>query len=160
MVAVIITGGKYMRKFGTWLFDTLCGIFMCEGLAVVLWLILYLIGKKPEINVVNLTFLTEVVILFWVSGFIFHFSSPVLAKGILHSIICFMLSIIIFSVNFGYVPTAIQLIIVMAIFFAVYAAALFGTVALSRKLNVPLRHFSLWLYKLNSKKTTKVQDEK
>ena len=149
-----------MRKFGVWLFDTLCGIFLCEGLVVVLWLILYLIGKKPEINVVNVTFVTEVIILFWVSGFIFHFSSPVLAKGILHSIICFMLSIIIFSVNFGFVPTAIQLIAVMAIFFAVYASALFGTVMLSGKLNVPLRHFSQWLYKLNSQGNTKITGEK
>lgn len=140
-----------MRKFGTWLFDTLCGIFLCEGLAVILWLIIYLIGKKPELNLVNLTFMTEVVVLFWISGFIFHFSSPVLAKGILHSIICFMLSIIIFSVNFGYVPAANQLIVIMAVFFAVYAVALWMTVRLSKSLNVPFRHFTEWIYKLNSK---------
>lgn len=148
-----------MRKFGVWLFDMMCGIFLCEGLAVIVWLICYLIGKKPEFNVVNLAFLTEVVVLFWLSGFIFHFSSPIIAKGILHSIICFMLSIIIFSLNFGYVPTAVQLITIMSSFFVLYAAALFGTVKLSKKLNVPLRRFTQWLYKLNSANTTKVPPE-
>lgn len=148
-----------MRKFGVWLVDMLCGIFLCEGLAIVLWLLLYIIGKKPEINVVNLTFLTEVIALFWISGFIFHFSSPIIAKGILHSIICFMLSIIIFSLNFGYVPTAIQLITIMALFFVVYAASLFGIVKLSEKLNVPLRRFTQWLYKLNTERTIKVPPE-
>ena len=149
-----------MRKFGVWLIDTLCGIFLCEGLIVCLWLILYLIGKKPELNVANLIFVTLVVVLFWVSGFIFHFTSPILAKGILHSIICFMLLIIIFSLNFGYVPNAIQLITGMAIFFVVYAIALWGTVSLSEKLNVPLRRVTQWLYKLNSVRITKVNDEK
>jgi len=149
-----------MKKFGVWLFDTACGIFLCEGLITVLWLIVYLIVKKPELNVVNLTFATEVIALFWLSGFIFRFSSPVLAKGILHSIICFMLSIILFSVNFGFVPTAFQLISVMVTFFIVYALALYGMVCLSKKLNVPLRHFSEWLYKLNSRRSRKVSEEK
>lgn len=149
-----------MRKFSVWLFDTLSGIFLCEGLAVVVWLVSYLISGKPEINVVNITFLTEVNVLFWVSGFIFRFNSPVFAKGILHSILCFMLSIILFSVNFGYVPTAIQLVMVMVTFFLIYAASLFGMVRLSKKLNVPLRHFTEWLYKINSRQTIKVSEEK
>lgn len=149
-----------MRKFGIWMFDTLCGIFLCEGLAVIIWLIVYLIGKKPELNVANLTFLTEVIALFWISGFIFRFTSPVFAKGILHSIICFMLSIILFSLNFGYVPTALQLIVVMVAFFIIYAGALWGTINLSKNLNVPLRHITEWLYKLNLKQIRKVDAEK
>ncbi len=149
-----------MRKFSIWLFDTLSGIFLCEGLAVIVWLVIYLIGKKPEINLVNLTFLTEVIVLLWVSGFIFHFSSPIFAKGILHSIICFMLSIILFSLNFGYVPTAMGLIMVMVVFFVIYAGLLLATIKLSKNLNVPLRHITEWLYKLNSRQTRKVGDEK
>ena len=148
-----------MRKFSVWLFDTICGIFLCEGLAVIVWLITYLIGRKPELNVANLTFLTEVIALFWISGFIFRFSSPIPAKGILHSIICFMLSIILFSLNFGYVPAAIQLVMVMVIFFVVYAALLMGTVHLSGILNVPLRHITEWLYKLNKRQAIKVTEE-
>lgn len=140
-----------MRKFGIWLFDTLSGIFLCQGILTVIWLIVYLIGKKPEINVVNITFLTEVVALFWISGFIYHFSSPILAKGIVHSIICFMLTIILFSLNFGYVPDAVQLITVMVLFFVIYAISLMGTMYMSKKLNVPLRHITEWLYKLNSR---------
>ena len=149
-----------MRKFGVWLFDTLCGIFVFEGLTVILWLLIYLIGKKPELNVVNLIFVTEVIALFWVSGFIFHFTSPIWAKGILHSIICFMLSIIIFSLNFGYVPGANQLVMIMAMFFLIYWVALFGTVTLSKNLNVPFRYFTQWIYKLNSKQTRKVFEDK
>jgi len=71
-----------------------------------------------------------------------------------------MLSIILFSVNFGFVPTAFQLISVMVTFFIVYALALYGMVCLSKKLNVPLRHFSEWLYKLNSRRSRKVSEEK
>lgn len=149
-----------MRKFGVWLFDTLCGIFLCEGLSVIIWLVCYLICKKPEFNVVNLTFLTEIIVLLWISGFIFHFSSPVFAKGILHSILFFMLSIIIFSLNFGYVPTAIQLMMIMVIFFALYAVCLWGIACLSKKLNVPFRYFAEWLYKLYSRQTRKISDEK
>lgn len=149
-----------MRNFRAWLFDTLCGIFLCEGLLVIIWLIFYLIGKKPELNVINLIFMTEVVVLFWVSGFIFRFNSPVFAKGILHSIICFMLSIILFSLNFGYVPTAVQLIMIMVAFFIIYAAALSGMVCSAKNLNVPFRHFTQWLYKLNSRQLRKISEDK
>ena len=149
-----------MKKFKLWLFDTLCGIFLCVGLVTVLWLFAFLIFKFPDLNFTNIAFMAEFISLFWVTGFIFHFTSPVVTKGILHSIICFMLSVILFSINFGFVPAAQALIICMLAFFTVYALLLWGFTNLSKNLNAPLRHFSEWLFKLRPQIIPKISDDK
>ncbi len=149
-----------MKKIGIWLFDTLSGIFFCTGFVMVLWIFVFLIWKFPEINFTNIAFMVEFVSLFWISDFIFHFSSPTVAKGILHSIICFMLSVILFSLNFGFVPSARMLIIWMLVFFSVYALLLAGLIKLSKKLNSPLRHFPEWLFKLRPQIIQKLSQDK
>ena len=145
-----------MKAFRIWLFDTFCGIFTCSGISLFLWLIIYSVFKFPEINFKHTVFMVEFISLIWIFNFIFHFSSPIITKGILHSIICFMLSVILFSANFGFVPSAQMLLICMLIFFSVYSLLLYGIVNLSKKLNSPLRHFPEWVFKLrpqNNKKS-------
>jgi len=137
-----------MKKFLVWSYDTLSGVFFCSGISTVLWLIIYAVFKYPEINFKNISFMVEIISLFWVSSFIFRFSSPIVAKGILHSIICFMLSVILFSLNFSYVPDAKLLLAYMLLFFSVYALCLAGLTKLSRKINSPLRYFPEWIFKL------------
>ena len=137
-----------MKKFWIWLFDTLGGIFVCTGILACLWLLSYAIFKFPEINFKNTAFMVEFISLFWVLNFIFHFSSPIITKGILHSIICFMLSVILFSANFGFVPAAQSLLLCMLIFFSAYALLLAGLIHLSKKINCPMRHFPEWLFRL------------
>lgn len=144
-----------MKKFGLWLYDALCGLFICTGISMCLCLIIYSIFKVPEINFKNTLFLIEFIALFWLLNFIFHFTSPLIIKGTLHSIICFMLSIIVFSINFGYVPAARMLLMLMLIFFSVYWLFLWGFVRLSKKVNSPLRHFPEWLFRLRPQSTAK-----
>lgn len=137
-----------MKKFCIWLFDTFCGLFVCSGILMCLWLIYYSIFKMPEINFKNTLFAVEFISLFWVLNFIFRFSSPILIKATLHSIICFMLSIILFAVNFNSVPKAEALLLSMVVFFSVYWLILWGVLTISKKINSPLRHFSEWIFKL------------
>ena len=135
-------------KTTKWFYNIATGVFLTFGFTMFLWIILSGLGL-PQISMQNAVFLLEIVTVPWALNFIFHFNSSLLVKGILHSILWLILSLIVYSLNYHQALEAQLLLIIILIYFSLYAAGLSVFSFYSKKLNTPVRHIADFLHKVN-----------
>ncbi len=128
-------------------YDFFTGTCLTFSKLMILWVIFRLFGLLPVINDKNVLFLLEICAVGWATNFIFHFNASVLVKGVLHSVILFMTGMIIYGSTYNVALEAELLVLIILLYFAIYALFLWIINALSRKLNTPMRHMSDFVLK-------------
>ena len=135
------------KRFLKWLFHFVCGFTMSMGISLLIWMALYAIFEKPAFTLENMLFLAIVAAIPWFINFIFHFSSSITVKGILHAILWLILGLIVYNLLYQTALPVEILCLVIFVFGVLYALCLWRIVVLSKKLNTPFRHIAEFLGK-------------